>query len=484
MADSTHLATLSKTDSPLILEAENFSVQPRIGQIQNDGFLLWSNGQIGDSFEISESGNYNICVTASGTQVGHYAPNLAIVVDGKSVVDFKISEDRITQCSDDLNLGGVNLTAGQHYLALAYTNDYDEYFFSGSTIFVDKVALKKKNNAAAPNPITAMPESSTLREVAKKSKILIGTAVRAEVLETDPTYAQLAGEEFNLLTSEFNFKPHAIWQGPGRYEFGRADEVALFAKAHGMKLKGHTLLWDREDRQQIPGWLSDLAPTRSQAIVHLRDYIHAVVGHFKGRVGYWDVVNEALNNNNQIREGFWQQTIGDDYIRLAFEFAHEADPNAKLFYNDYGCAVLNEKSDAIYELIKSLKKKGVPIHGIGLQTHESWDVPLNRDDVIENMQRFAALGLEIHINEMDVALPTEPTPLETASQDDIYRATVKSCLAVPACKAITTWGVTDNYWWYKDVAHDSARGLLFDEKGQRKSSYEAVLQELSQARSP
>jgi endo-1,4-beta-xylanase len=217
--------------------------------------------------------------------------------------------------------------------------------------------------------------------------------------------------------------------------------------------------------------------------------------HFEGRVFAWDVVNEALDENGNVRDSLWynQPGIGlsengTAYIEQVFRWAHKADPRALLFYNEAEGEGLNRKSDAIYAMVKDFKHRGVPIHGVGLQMHVP-NLDANVPEIAANIARLTALGLRVHITELDVSLPVDSSgrlfPDDLTRQAEVYRGIVWACLNSPGCTAIQTWGFTDKYSWIGSHSR-GARGqaLPFDRAYQPKPAYRAVLEELLAGRLP
>ena len=200
-----------------------------------------------------------------------------------------------------------------------------------------------------------------------KGRFLIGAAVPARRLD-DPRLAALVAQQFDCLTAENEFKPRSLQPQPGKFHFAAADRIVDFARRHGMKVVGHTLCW----HSQSPAWMfrgPDGKPLpRDEALRNLKDHIDAVVGHFKGKVIGWDVVNEAISDakDGYLRDTPARRAIGDDYIVKAFEFAHAADPDAELYYNDYGNEN-PEKLEKTIRLIRELKARGVRLDAVGIQ---------------------------------------------------------------------------------------------------------------------
>jgi endo-1,4-beta-xylanase len=192
-----------------------------------------------------------------------------------------------------------------------------------------------------------------------------------------------------------------------------------------MKLRGCTLVW----HDQLPRWLVDGNFLRDEVSAIIREHIETVIGHYRGRVYAGDVVNEAIDDQGGLRQTFWSKMLGSDYIAQAF-MARAVDPQATLLYNDYGGEALGVKSEAIYGLLKSLKGRGVPIDGVGLQSHFLLEQPPRMSEVAANIRRLAALGLEIQITELDVRMFTPPNDKKLQDQAQIYRAYLNACLVV------------------------------------------------------
>jgi len=204
----------------------------------------------------------------------------------------------------------------------------------------------------------------------------------------------------------------------------------------------------------------------------MEDHIATVAGRYSGRVGSWDVVNEALNEDGTLRGSFWLQTLGPSYIADAFRFARQADPDAKLFINDYNVEGQNAKSDGLYNLVSDLQAQGVPIDGVGLQGHLI--VGQTPGDIQANIARFAALGVEVRITELDIRMTLPVDDAKLAQQADDYRGVIDACLAVPGCTGITTWGFTDKYSWIPGFFDGQGAALPFDENYNPKPAYDAL----------
>jgi endo-1,4-beta-xylanase len=304
-----------------------------------------------------------------------------------------------------------------------------------------------------------------LRDLARKCGIYIGAAVERSYLDVS-YYANTLKQEFSILTTENALKFGPVHPQPDVYYFDDADYIVRFAEVNGMKVRGHTLVW----HQQLPSWVAQGRYIREEWMNILREHIMTVVGRYKGRIYAWDVVNEAITDDGAWRDNIWLRDIGPEYIELAFRWAHEADPQALLFYNDYGAEGLNAKSDAVYNLVKGLLERGVPIHGVGLQMHISVENPPNPQEIAANIRRLRELGLEVHITEMDVRMRTPARWEDLVRQAEIYREILRVCLST-GCKAFVMWGFTDKYSWIPSYFTGYGAALIFDESYEPKPAY-------------
>jgi len=351
--------------------------------------------------------------------------------------------------------------------------------------------------------LTFLSPPQSLRQAADRAGILIGTAVRPSLF-SETNYASTLAREFNMAEPEDAMKWSVIRRNPDSFDFREADEVVAFALAHKMKIRGHCLVWDHNH----PDWLAHGHFTPPQLSQLLQDHIDRVMKRYAGQVFAWDVVNEAMDEHGKLRDSIWynQPGIGfagqgTAYLEQAFRWAREADPHALLFYNEAQGEFLNHKSDAIYEMLKDFKRRGVPIDGVGLQLHLPGP-DLDNSALAANIARLTALGLQVHITELDVPLPaspsidstdrlahndprnSDPRDKDLLRQAQVYRSVVHACLQNPGCTAIQTWGFTDKYSWIGSHSHGTrGRALWFDQTYQPKPAYDAVLQELTASRS-
>jgi len=319
--------------------------------------------------------------------------------------------------------------------------------------------------AAAPSE-GATPSGMRLRALAGSFWIGFAAANNFWTLSDAATYQSTAAAEFNILTPENQMKWDVIHPQQNTYNFAPGDMHAQFAVQNGMTLHGHTLVW----HNQNPGWLTGTSWTAAQLTAILNDHIDTVVGHYRGQVAIWDVVNEAFNEDGSRRSSIWQNTLGSGYIEQAFRRARAADPNTVLVYNDFNIEAMNAKSNAVFAMASDFKQRGVPIDGIGLQMHlTSGGIDLN--SLASNMQRFANLGLRIYITEMDVRVPTPPTAASLQTQATIYQNVLDRCLRQAACVSLQMWGFTDKYSWVPGTFPGQGAALIFDESYNAKPAY-------------
>ncbi|GAA2241313.1 hypothetical protein GCM10010145_04070 [Streptomyces ruber] len=305
-----------------------------------------------------------------------------------------------------------------------------------------------------------------LRDLADAKGKAIGTAVTGSRLTG--TYGEIAGTRFNWLTPGNAMKWESVEPSRGTYNWAEADRIVEFAEAHGQRVRGHTLVW----HSQNPGWLTNGTWTADELSGLLDDHIATEVGRYKGRLAAWDVVNEPFDEDGTYRRTLWYDTLGEDYIAQALTAARAADPSADLYINDYNVEGVNAKSTALYNLVKSLKERGVPIDGVGLQAHLILgQVPATLQ---QNIQRFADLGVDVAITELDIRMQLPATQAELAQQAEEYEAVVAACVAVSRCTGVTVWGFTDSDSWIPDVFEGYGAATPYDENYAPKPAYGGI----------
>jgi endo-1,4-beta-xylanase len=366
-------------------------------------------------------------------------------------------------------------------------------------------ALPGPDTPATPEPPpaagTADGAPPALKDVFKDA-FTVGAALNsAQFSGRDALGAALVRTHFNTITPENVLKWECVHPEPGRHDFAAADRYVEFGERNGMFVVGHALVW----HNQTPKWVFQdergNPVSRDTLLSRMREHIHAVVGRFKGRVKGWDVVNEALTDSGTMRQSPWQRIIGDDFVEHAFRFAHEADPSAELYYNDYALENPAKRGGAV-ALIKRLQSKGLRVDGIGTQEHQKMDWPSSAQ-VDSMLTDLAATGVKVMVTELDVdVLPraTRSTGAEVTLRaeaearlnpyagglpDSVQQALARryaELFAVylkhqDAISRVTFWGVRDSDSWLNDwpVLGRSSYPLLFDRQGRPKPAFEAVI---------
>ncbi|MEU7564009.1 non-reducing end alpha-L-arabinofuranosidase family hydrolase [Streptomyces eurythermus] len=295
----------------------------------------------------------------------------------------------------------------------------------------------------------------TLAGAAAGSGRYFGTAVAAGRLG-DSTYSTVLDREFDMVTPENEMKWDTVEPSRGNFRFGPADTIVSHATAHGQRLRGHTLVWYK----QLPDWLKSINDAGTLRSV-MDNHITTEMGHYKGRIYAWDVVNEAFadGGSGRHRDSVFQSLLGDGFIEEAFRTARKADPAAKLCYNDYNIENWSDaKTQGVYKMVKDFKSRGVPIDCVGFQSHFGAGGP--PASFRTTLSRFAALGVDVQITELDIAQASATA----------YTDAVKACLDVARCTGITVWGIRDSDSW-----RTGENPLLFDGSGRKKPAYDAVL---------
>ncbi len=329
-------------------------------------------------------------------------------------------------------------------------------------------------------PTTPTTPATTLRSLSAARARSFGVAVDATFFGTTPAaYDTVVAHEFNMIVAGNVMKWGSIHRDSRySYRYANPDAMVAFAQANGMKVRGHNLAW----YQQNPTWLTSTTWNPETLKVVLKEHIDSVVGHYKGKVASWDVVNEALNDGTgtlRVTGSPWASTIGASYIDLAFQETRKVDPTTQLFYNDYNLEFTGAKQDSAYAMISSMKARGIPIDGIGFQSHfqinaDGTGVP-TKDALVATFNRFAALGLKINITELDIRVRTPgASASELAAQSQGFANVVGACVAVTACEVIVVWGLNDGESWVITTFPGYGQALLFDDTFARKATYTAV----------
>ena len=343
--------------------------------------------------------------------------------------------------------------------------------------------------------VTTGHTQTTLRDT-YKNDFKIGVAInQKQFTEEDANGAAIIKTQFNSISPENVLKWESIQPRPGAdgYNFEPGDRYVEFGEKNGMYIIGHTLVW----HSQTPKWVFQGEGTndcdRDTLLIRMHDHIQTVVGRYKGRIKCWDVVNEALQDNGELRKSPWLKIIGEDYIAKAFEYAHEADPDAVLRYNDYSLENEAKRKGAV-ALIKKLQAQGIPVTAVGLQDHVKMDWPtMEQEDA--TISDFAKLGVKVMITELDVDLlsrnrSADVAEMQRQATSNIYTNRLPDSVQQALARRyadlfsvflkhrneislVTFWGVTDGDSWLNRGRMNYP--LLFDRTWQPKPAFDAVI---------
>ena len=318
---------------------------------------------------------------------------------------------------------------------------------------------------AAPAPeVEPFPRGAAARVAPVDTDVPLGAAVTWSVLEQDPELRALVPRVLDSVTPENDLKPERIWPERDEDDFAAADALVRWARGHGLRVRGHTLVW----HQQVPRWLQrdDWAPAELERT--LTDHIARTVGRFRGRIDTWDVVNEPFTDAGGLRTGGgapYVPVLGRRYVEVALRAARSADPDARLLVNEIGAETDGPKLDALLALARDLRGRGVPLDGLGLELHLSAADPPSRTALERTFRRIARLDLDVEVTELDVR-PGAPA--------EVFADVGAACAAVPRCRRVTTWGVSDRDSWLGRAAAP----LPFDARLRPKPAWPALTRAL------
>lgn len=418
-------------------------------------------------------------------------------LDGSSMVDLCHGIDKNWK-----NNAHSRYLAGETYIEKDYhfTEYVDrKHIFRGNMMFDHAVDPAENNNLTADpqyeemtnymrNELHTRIANRGLKDYYAKY-FPVGTIVAPAMLD-EPDFTSLLSKHFNSITAANVMKPIFLQKEEGKYDFADADKIVDYALAHNMKMRGHTLVWHR----QTPDWWfvdeKGNNVSKEKLYKRLETYINEVMKHFKGRVYCWDVVNEAMSDNwkENYRRSKWYEICGEEYIEKAFEFAHKADPNAVLFYNDYNLSIPGKRENT-YRMLRNLINKGVPIHGLGMQAHISI-VNFKKEEFDKAFAIFTSLGLKIQITELDVSiyaqrnkkLSQDPQMEFTKDIETRQAHTYREMFDLinkysKSITGVTIWGLADNRTWLNSHPVPKRRNypLLFDTTYAPKKAYREVV---------
>ncbi|KAI0648972.1 glycoside hydrolase superfamily [Trametes meyenii] len=324
-------------------------------------------------------------------------------------------------------------------------------------------------------PAAPAPSASGLHTLAKAAgKLYFGSATDNPEL-TDTAYvAKLSdGKEFGQITPGNSMKWDATEPTRGTFTFSGGDTIANLAKKNGQLLRGHNCVW----YNQLPNWVANGQFTKDDLTDVIQTHCGTLVGHFKGQIYSWDVINEPFNDDGTWRQDVFYNTLGTDYIPIALKAARAADPNAKLYINDYNIEQAGAKSTAMLNLVKQLQADGVPIDGVGFQSHFIvGEIPGTFQQTLE---QFTALGLEVAITELDIRMTLPATAALLSQQQKDYQTVVQACTNVKGCVGVTIWDWTDKYSWVPSTFSGQGAALPWDENFNKKPAYTGIVAALA-----
>lgn len=389
-----------------------------------------------------------------------------------------------------------NLTEYKLYVELSWKPDNELTPDDAIDFYIDHVVIYEVA------PLTYQKDIVPLKE-AFADYFPIGAATSTHFLNEKEIFAEFLSYHYGVLVAGNAMKPASLQPREGQFYWQEADQFVQFAQDHGMLLRGHTLLW----HSQVPDWFftdpkdSSKPATREQLLKRMETHIKTVVGRYKGKVYSWDVVNEVISDSNGLRgtseNSKWKEIIGDvdgdgfdsDYIELAFKYAHEADPDAKLIINDYGLESTGRKRTDMYNLIKRMLEKGIPVDGVGLQMHISIYSP-SAKEIEECIELFASLkeynpDFTVEVTEMDMSVYSWMQQKKEITNEllerqagrykeifDVFKEQAKK----GNLSMVVFWGMGDNDSWLDDfpIQGRGDAALLFDRKLQAKPAYYAI----------
>lgn len=442
-----------------------------------------------------------ISIDAAGIYSNASYPRMELRIDGRPVNAWYVAGDptgrRFTRLSHQ-----ENRRVRLNEIEIAFTNDdgagrdllIDRVFVDGLELQTEDPQTLSNGTWTSGNACAAgrkqsewlhcnggfrLAEVPTLRASAGTWGRGVGTAVSPDQIAS-PFWAQKLRRDFSSLTPENHMKWELIHPAPAIYDFSGADTIVSFARENGLAVRGHTLVW----HGQLPSWLLNLRGAAVHAA--LDAHIRTVVRRYRNQVAVWDVVNEAIADDGEpgaivsgygvrLRRTFFLEQLGENYIEEAFRIVAQEDPSASLFYNDYGAEGLNTKSDHVYRLVSHLRSRGVPVHGVGFQTHVHAGSAPSGGAVEQNIIRLAAIGLRTHITEMDVQIRGMPGSFmdRLLAQQRVYQDIVGACSRQASCTSVTFWGFTDARSWI-DASFGPDDPLLLDDYFAPKPSYFGV----------
>jgi endo-1,4-beta-xylanase len=312
---------------------------------------------------------------------------------------------------------------------------------------------------------------ATLASAAASTSRYFGAAIQPAYLDEKP-YRDLVATQLTAITPENQMKWTFVEPVRGSLNWRDADALVAFAKAHGQKVRGVPLVWS-----WVPSWLSTGAFAPDELKDIMIAHITTEAGRYSGAIYAWDVVNEPFDENGRLRKSIWYKAMGPEYIAIALKAAHAADPDAKLYINEFDVETEGPKMHALYDLVAALKRYGVPIDGVGLQSHfVAGEVP---KDIGAVMEKFTSLGVDVAVTELDLRIRLPAGARNLKAQADDYAFIAAACRATPRCVGITTWGITDRHSFVPSAVPGYGAALPFDDNYRPKPAVPALIEGLT-----
>ncbi|KAF2737807.1 endo-1,4-beta-xylanase precursor [Polyplosphaeria fusca] len=333
---------------------------------------------------------------------------------------------------------------------------------------------------AAPSQGLETRQSTGLDTAMKKSgRSYIGTSLT--IRNDNAEQNIIKGPDFGSVTPENSMKWDATEPNRGQFSYGGGDQVANFATQNGKQLRCHTLVW----HSQLPGWVSQIN-NNATLIQVMTTHIQSLMSRWKGKCTHWDVVNEALNEDGTYRNSVFSRVIGDAFIPIAFRIAAQADPAAKLYYNDYNLEYGEAKHKGALRIVKLVQSYGLKIDGVGLQAHLTTEstgtqkTPTPSTAVLTQVLKdYTDLNVDVAYTELDIRMNTPETSAKLQTLADCYARVAQSCMNTPRCVGITVWGVSDKYSWVPGTFSGEGSALLWNNNMQKKAAYTSFLNVIS-----
>jgi endo-1,4-beta-xylanase len=425
----------------------------------------------------------------------YYHISFQVWADAERTIKFKTglgsapySDYFIEPVDVTATIGGAAQTVDYTYLN--YRNDPSAQFQfqigtttqpagTPGTVCVDNIVVEPVAPPVSPTYVSQSDSHHPFKDY--KAMVKMGTAVDTPIFLSNPLHNSIVAGEFAMITPANSMKMNLIQPVQGMFDFTDTDGLVDWATKNGLEFHGHPLVW----HTQVPDWVTNGMFTADQLTAVMYAHIDALMGRYAGKFPYWDVVNEAVDNASGdwgYRSTIWHDTIGDNFMDLAFARAHMDDPSAKLLYNDYNIEQMGMgKSDYVFNMVKSMKDRGIPIDAIGFQGHYFIEPDDNMANGVpdmqairDNMARYAGIGVEVHITECDFRIGKPLDMIKTTAQNKFYSDLLQACIDAPNCSHFTVWGLSDLDSWVPSTFPDYDFAHLFDKMLMPKADYFAM----------